>query len=222
MRRRRPRTRLAGRRRPAPAGAARLPHQLDRLRGRAPRAAGRPAGRAVRPAGLRPVGQARPGLLAVPAGRPGRGGAATPRDRPGRPADPRRGRLGRAPSCWPARWRATLGFEVRRRVLANGSIYMDLVQLSDGQTFLLGLPDEILSPEAAPDIDTLVGALDATFAPARLGRLAPRPRPGPGRRRPDPGQRRQSPAAPHHPLHRGAPSSRRPVERRHRDPPVGR
>lgn len=69
----------------------------------------------------------------------------------------------------------TLGFEVRRRVLANGSIYMDLVQLSDGQTFLLGLPDEILSPEDVPDIDTLVGALDATFAPAPSAASHPDP-----------------------------------------------
>jgi len=34
-----------------------------------------------------------------------------------------------------------LGFHVTRRVLTNGSIYMDLVQLTDGQKFLLALPD---------------------------------------------------------------------------------
>ena len=35
-----------------------------------------------------------------------------------------------------------------RRVLTNGSIYMDLVQLTDGQKFLLSLPDEAL-PEGS-------------------------------------------------------------------------
>ena len=34
-----------------------------------------------------------------------------------------------------------LGFHVTRRVLTNGSIYMDLVQLTDGQRFLLSFPD---------------------------------------------------------------------------------
>lgn len=36
-----------------------------------------------------------------------------------------------------------LPFSVRRRVITNGSIYMDLVQLSDGQQLLLALPDEV-------------------------------------------------------------------------------
>jgi pimeloyl-ACP methyl ester carboxylesterase len=35
----------------------------------------------------------------------------------------------------------TLGFEVRRRVLTNGSIYIDMAQLTDGQQLLLSLPD---------------------------------------------------------------------------------
>ena len=32
----------------------------------------------------------------------------------------------------------TLGFTVRRRVLSNGSIYIAMAQLTDGQQFLLG------------------------------------------------------------------------------------
>ena len=46
----------------------------------------------------------------------------------------------------------TLTFDVTRRVITNGSIYMDLVQLSPGQQLLLDLPDEQL-----PD-DDLIGA----------------------------------------------------------------
>lgn len=36
----------------------------------------------------------------------------------------------------------SLGFSVRRRVITNGSIYLDLAQLTDGQQILLSLPDE--------------------------------------------------------------------------------
>ncbi|HLU42445.1 MAG TPA: alpha/beta hydrolase [Microthrixaceae bacterium] len=60
-----------------------------------------------------------------------------------------------------------LGFQVRRRVLTNGSIYLDLAQLTTGQQLLLSLPDEaadlvqeegyvtslantLASPDAAP------------------------------------------------------------------------
>ena len=44
-----------------------------------------------------------------------------------------------------------LGFSVRRRVLTNGSIYLDLAQLTTGQQLLLSLPDEAvqISDEAA-------------------------------------------------------------------------
>lgn len=58
-----------------------------------------------------------------------------------------------------------LGFEIGRRVLANGSIYYDLTQFSDGQKFLLDLPDDALTVEQAPDVDTIVGSLQGTFAP---------------------------------------------------------
>lgn len=38
----------------------------------------------------------------------------------------------------------TLGFDVSRRVLTNGSIYIEMAQLTDGQQFLLAMPDERL------------------------------------------------------------------------------
>jgi pimeloyl-ACP methyl ester carboxylesterase len=56
-----------------------------------------------------------------------------------------------------------LPFAVRRRVLTNGSIYMDLAQLSTGQQLLLSLPDEatdLITEEA------WIGGLRNTFAPS--------------------------------------------------------
>ncbi len=58
-----------------------------------------------------------------------------------------------------------LGFAIQRRVLTNGSIYLDQAHLTDGQQFLLALPDEMLAAETAPDIDALGAALIATLAP---------------------------------------------------------
>jgi pimeloyl-ACP methyl ester carboxylesterase len=58
-----------------------------------------------------------------------------------------------------------LGFGVRRRVLTNGSIYMHLVQLSDGQKLLESLPDEAIAADAAPDVDAVERALLGTLAP---------------------------------------------------------
>jgi pimeloyl-ACP methyl ester carboxylesterase len=57
----------------------------------------------------------------------------------------------------------TLSFGVRRRVLSNGSVYIGMAHLTDGQQFLLSLPDE----RAADGLgrDALVGALRGTFAP---------------------------------------------------------
>ena len=60
----------------------------------------------------------------------------------------------------------TLGFSVRRRVLSNGSIYLDLAHLTPGQQFLLSLPDLAVPDDVAPDVDALSVALTATFAPA--------------------------------------------------------
>src|SRR5947207_13509674 len=57
----------------------------------------------------------------------------------------------------------TLSFEVTRRVLTNGSVYIDMAQLTDGQQLLLSLPDERLAEGLGRD--ALVNALRATFAP---------------------------------------------------------
>jgi pimeloyl-ACP methyl ester carboxylesterase len=57
----------------------------------------------------------------------------------------------------------TLGFTVRRRVLTNGSIYMDLAQLSTGQQLLLSLPDE---PTDLITEEAWIGGLRNTFAPS--------------------------------------------------------
>jgi pimeloyl-ACP methyl ester carboxylesterase len=54
--------------------------------------------------------------------------------------------------------------EVTRRVLTNGSIYLDMAQLTAGQQFLLALPDERMAAEAALDAATMQGALAATFS----------------------------------------------------------
>jgi len=69
----------------------------------------------------------------------------------------------------------TLDFGVRRRVLTNGSIYLDLAHLTDGQQLLAALPDEIIPADAAPDVDALERALTATLAPP--GGQASRPDP---------------------------------------------
>ena len=58
----------------------------------------------------------------------------------------------------------TLGFHVTQRVLTNGSIYMDLVQLSRGQQALLALPDAALPPESRLNVDGIEAGLAATFA----------------------------------------------------------
>jgi pimeloyl-ACP methyl ester carboxylesterase len=60
----------------------------------------------------------------------------------------------------------SLGFTVRRRVLSNGSIYLDLAHLTPGQQFLLSMPDLEVPADVAPDVDALSVALTATFAPA--------------------------------------------------------
>jgi pimeloyl-ACP methyl ester carboxylesterase len=62
----------------------------------------------------------------------------------------------------------TLGFHVTRRVLTNGSIYMDLVQLTDGQKFLLALPDEALPDGSGLNADGMAAGLRVTFAPESI------------------------------------------------------
>jgi pimeloyl-ACP methyl ester carboxylesterase len=59
----------------------------------------------------------------------------------------------------------TLGFRVRRRVLTNGSIYMALVRLSEGQQLLLTMPDA-REPALAVDRGAAFRrGVAATFAP---------------------------------------------------------
>src|SRR5947209_7785265 len=57
----------------------------------------------------------------------------------------------------------TLSFDVKRRVLSNGSIYIDMAHLTDGQQLLLSLPDERLADGLGRD--ALADALRGTFAP---------------------------------------------------------
>jgi pimeloyl-ACP methyl ester carboxylesterase len=52
-----------------------------------------------------------------------------------------------------------LGFEVAQRILTNGSIYMDLVELSPGQLGLLALPDARLPEDRAPSREVLAASL---------------------------------------------------------------
>lgn len=62
----------------------------------------------------------------------------------------------------------TLGFEITRRVLTNGSIYIEMAQLTPGQQFLLSLPDERLDVDdeaAAAAKDGFTSGLASTFSP---------------------------------------------------------
>jgi pimeloyl-ACP methyl ester carboxylesterase len=56
--------------------------------------------------------------------------------------------------------------EVTRRVITNGSIYIDMARLTDGQKLLLALDDEAISP--GPDRENIAAALAATMAPASM------------------------------------------------------
>jgi pimeloyl-ACP methyl ester carboxylesterase len=55
--------------------------------------------------------------------------------------------------------------DITRRVLTNGSIYIEMAQLSPGQQLLLGLPDQRLADGAGIDGATLQASLAATFSP---------------------------------------------------------
>lgn len=55
-----------------------------------------------------------------------------------------------------------LGVGIRRRVLTNGSIYIELAQLTTGQQLLMGLPDAAIDPL---DPGTFAAGVAATFAP---------------------------------------------------------
>jgi len=56
--------------------------------------------------------------------------------------------------------------EVTRRVLTNGSIYIEMAHLSAGQELLLALPDEVMAPEQALDAAMVQAGLAATFSPS--------------------------------------------------------
>jgi pimeloyl-ACP methyl ester carboxylesterase len=56
--------------------------------------------------------------------------------------------------------------EVTRRVLTNGSIYIEMAHLSPGQELLLALPDAQMPADAALDAATVQAGLAATFSPS--------------------------------------------------------
>jgi pimeloyl-ACP methyl ester carboxylesterase len=63
-----------------------------------------------------------------------------------------------------------LGFEVTRRVLTNGSIYIEMAHLSPGQQMLLAMDDVALPLDAAPNEETFGSSIAAIF-----GDKLPRP-----------------------------------------------
>ena len=58
--------------------------------------------------------------------------------------------------------------EIVQRVVTNGSIYIEMAQLTVGQQLLLSLPDELIDPTLAPGRDALVASLAATFSTATV------------------------------------------------------
>jgi pimeloyl-ACP methyl ester carboxylesterase len=56
--------------------------------------------------------------------------------------------------------------EIVHRILTNGSIYIQMAQLSAGQQLLLSLPDQRLGEDAPMDAHSLAGALAATLSPS--------------------------------------------------------
>ncbi len=55
--------------------------------------------------------------------------------------------------------------EISRRVISNGSIYIEMAHLSAGQEILLSLPDERLPGTVLDDGSTMKAGLTATFSP---------------------------------------------------------
>ncbi len=64
----------------------------------------------------------------------------------------------RAEGAWPV--------EVTRRVVTNGSIYIEQAHLTGGQQMLLGLPDELLPPGVPIDAASIAQSLRDTFSPS--------------------------------------------------------
>jgi pimeloyl-ACP methyl ester carboxylesterase len=58
------------------------------------------------------------------------------------------------------------GVEVTRRVLTNGSIYIEQAHLTDGQQFLLSLPDQKLPDDTPLTADALARSLRETYSAA--------------------------------------------------------
>jgi pimeloyl-ACP methyl ester carboxylesterase len=66
----------------------------------------------------------------------------------------------RADGTWP--------IDVTRRVITNGSIYIEQAHLTNGQQLLLSLPDEKLPAESPVTAATLTQSLRDTFSPAAM------------------------------------------------------
>jgi pimeloyl-ACP methyl ester carboxylesterase len=64
----------------------------------------------------------------------------------------------RSEGSWPV--------ELTRRVVTNGSIYIEQAHLTNGQQLLLSLPDEKLPPEAPVNAASLTRSLRETYSPA--------------------------------------------------------
>ena len=60
------------------------------------------------------------------------------------------------------------GVEIAERTLTNGSIYFESTQLSAGQRFLLGLPDQRLPAGAAVDQAAVMAGVTGTFSPGSV------------------------------------------------------
>lgn len=56
-----------------------------------------------------------------------------------------------------------LSFDITRRVLTNGSVYIEMAQLSPGQQMLLAMADEPLPLEIAPTEETFTASIAAIF-----------------------------------------------------------
>jgi pimeloyl-ACP methyl ester carboxylesterase len=58
--------------------------------------------------------------------------------------------------------------EITDRTLTNGSIYIDLARLSEGQLLLLALPDQRLSDTTPLGREAVVAGIAGTFSPASV------------------------------------------------------
>jgi pimeloyl-ACP methyl ester carboxylesterase len=68
---------------------------------------------------------------------------------------------------------ARLGFEIAQRAITNGSIYMDLVQLSAGQRALLAMPDARSAGTGTPSREALASGLLQLVSEPRRAAAAP-------------------------------------------------